>query len=143
MKRIPNWWMKIWFLIGLIDAFLDEKAGAYIIFCLGGFFISSIGFFIGAIGGADVKLIGILAGWLRDWNIWFCVFVAFIIAGCIGLVQMIYQRNFCNRMSITYQFMIDLLKGNTKAWKTGLPDAKPVSFTFCILIGYWIMRYVL
>ncbi|CVI65132.1 hypothetical protein NDGK_00092 [Clostridiales bacterium CHKCI001] len=143
IKRIPNWWMGILFLIGLIDAFFSEEAEVYIIFCLGGFFISSIGFFIGAIGGADVKLIGIMAGWLRDWSIWFCVFIALMVAACIGLVQMIYQRNFCSRMITTYQFIIHLLQGRTKAWRNGLPGAKPISFALCILVGYWIMKYVL
>ena len=141
-KRIPNWWIGILYLIGLIYAFLKKRVLVSIAFSLGSFLISSIGFFIGAIGGADVKLIGFVAGWVGDWNICLCVFAALVIAACIGVVQMIYQRNFCKRMSVTYHFLIRMLKGRTKAWKDGLPEAKPISFAFCMLLGYWIMRYV-
>ena len=143
MKRIPNWWMGVLFLIGLIDAFLMKEAGTYIIFCFGGFFFSSIGFFIGAIGGADVKLIGIMAGWIRDGSIWSWVFISLVVAACIGLIQMIYQRNFCSRMITTYQFIVHLFQGRTKAWKDGLPGATPICSSICILIAYWFMRYLL
>ncbi|MCI6677234.1 MAG: A24 family peptidase [Clostridiales bacterium] len=141
-KRIPNRWIGLIFLIGWIDAFFTKEAGDYIKFSIITFLICSIGFWIGAVGGADVKLIGVMAGWIRSWDIWICVVAACMSAGFIGIIQMIYQRKFCSRMSETYRFFRALFFGQINGWKERLPDTEPICFSFYILIGYWIMRYV-
>ncbi len=142
IKRIPNWWIGVFFLVGWIDAFFKGEIVAYISFSFIGFFICSLGFWIGAVGGGDVKLMAVLAGWIRSLNIWMYIFMAFVIAACIGVIQMICQRKFCSRIMAAFRYLITVLTGNANSWKEELPDAKPISFSICILIGYWMMRHV-
>lgn len=139
-RRIPNWWTGLFFLVGCIVAFVKKEVGAYIGFSITAFLISSFGFWIGAVGGADVKLIGALAGWVRSWEIYLCVFIALVIAACVGITQMMIQRKFCSRMVSAVQYLMQFLLRKNGSWREHLPDTKPIRFSICILIGYWLMR---
>lgn len=124
-KKIPNYLIMAMILAGVPWRFLEEGPWAAVQFVLQVILIGGLLyplFKIGAIGAGDVKLFGVVAGYLPFEKIFIFLFVSLLIAAIISLVKLWQNKNFRERLHYLAEYFAGVLKSGN--WQLYLENGK-------------------
>lgn len=143
-KKIPNWLTACGFLTGIYFSFFECCTKMFLLSCAAGIGIALLLYLFRAIGGGDVKLLGVLAGFLGIRQSIICIAAAFAIAALYGIFCIIAFKGFRRRTVEFVGHIMDCMR--RKRWvpyKNLVQKGNTIPFSICILAGYcavWIWK---
>lgn len=115
-RKIPNSLIVLIFLAGVLFRFRRDGTWG-IPYYLGGMLaaMALVYFFykIGTLGAGDVKLLGVIAGYLPFKKIFLYSFVSLLIAAIISLLKMLINKNLGERLSIFIGYFKEIANAGT------------------------------
>lgn len=108
LRKIPNLLLFSAFGFGIIISFfLCGIIGVvwFILKVIITICVSSILFFLGMLGAGDVKLLGIVAGFIEFRRIGWFVFYSFLVAAIIGLIKISINKKLTERIKYFFEYV--------------------------------------
>lgn len=146
-RKIPNSLVALIFLTGVLFRFRRDGTWG-IPYYLGGMLaaMAPLYFFfkIGTLGAGDVKLLGVISGYLPFKKIYLYLFVSLLIAAIISLLKMLANKNVRERLSVFTGYLREIMdagtlrpypsaKGNSRS--TGVCLSGPMLLSLLLYLG--------
>lgn len=141
-RKIPNWLILLLLLHGLSFRIRQSGAGG-IAEILGSAVVLVLLLYplykIGTLGAGDVKLFGVVAGYLPFGKIFSFLFISLLIAAVFSAVKMLQKRNFRERLSVFAGYIRTVADGGIQAYPASKADtvclSGPVLLSLFLYLG--------
>lgn len=102
-KRVPNCWILAWYILGFLLFFSQGffEAGRYFLHSLVPVVCFSLFFLAHMMGAADIKVMGVICGYLGLFPAALVIGIGFFLAACFALAKLF----FCSLLNERFRFL--------------------------------------
>lgn len=107
--RVPNMLILIGMISGIVFRCYEHNGLKGTLYFMGGFLVPILILFfvyaMGALGAGDIKLLGLLGGFMGLRQVITCIIVSFFIGGIISLIALILRRSVVSSFLRVYHYI--------------------------------------
>lgn len=141
-KRIPNWLVLVLLIHGCVLRFSQEGMQGILGYMANMAILTVLLyplFKIKTLGAGDVKLFGVVAGYLPFKKIFLFLFLSLLIAAVFSMIKLVFQRNFRERLRVFAGYVQTVIWGGVQSYPAAGRDtvclSGPVLISTLLCLG--------